>query len=215
MSSPVKIRVDKPPLRWWFVLLWIIANLAIPLLALFIFTISGGAITELIIPASSATAEASGYAGLAGLSIAFIVTLPITALIAGVVQWLVLRWHVPWARRWLVATAIGVMLGILAGLSVGRGPLGWGILGALIGLAQWFVIRRVLPDAYWWIVVSIVGMVLGEQLTPNRLAFSGVVVRGLPQLVIQLLGPILIWAILSGITLWALSQRAHASEGAP
>jgi hypothetical protein len=214
MSSPEKIWVEKPPLGWGFVLFWIAANLTVALLALAIFIVSGGALTELILPDPPAAVEPSGYAGLAGLSIAFIVTLPITALIAGVMQWLVLRWSVPWARRWLVATATGVMLGILAGLSVGRGPLGWGILGALMGLAQWFVIRRALPDAYWWLVVAIVGMVLGELLTPNRLAFSGVVLRGLPQIMIQILGPILIWAILSGITLRLLSQRAHGSAGA-
>jgi hypothetical protein len=212
MSSPVKIWVDKPPLGWRFVLLWITANLAVPLIAVFTFTVSGGAITEVILPYPSVAAEASGYAGLAGLSIAFIITLPVTALLAGVMQWLVLRWHVPWAGRWMLATIIGAMLGIVAGLSVGLGPLGWGILGALLGLAQWFVIRRALPDAYWWLVANIVGLVLGELLTPNRLTFSGVVVRGLPQIVIQVVGPILIWAILSGITLRALSQRAHPSE---
>jgi hypothetical protein len=212
MSNPTKDWVDKPPLGWGFVLLWTIANLSVPLFALLIFTVSGGTISDFILP-DATVAETSSYAGLVSLSIAFIVTLPITALIAGVVQWLVLRWYVPWARRWLVATSIGVMLGILAGLSVGRGALGWGILGALIGLAQGFVIRRVLPDAYWWIIVCIAGMVLGELLTPNRLTFSGVVVKGLPQIALQVLGPILIWALMSGITLRALSLRAHSSEG--
>ena len=213
MNNDEKNQGDQLPLGWGFVLLWITANLAVPLVALLVFTATGGAVTEAILPAPTLEGEAPGFAGLAGLSIAFLVTLPITALVAGLVQWLVLRWRVPWAGRWLVVTAISAMLGILAGLTVGRGALGWGILGALMGLAQWLVIRRILPNAYWWVVVNILGMVLGELLTPNRLVVSGEVVRGLPQIVLQILGPVLIWAILSGITLRILSQRAHVREG--
>ena len=212
MSNDVEIHVGKPQLGWRFVIFWIAANLATVLAALSIFTISGGAVTDVIMPDPAVGGQASGNAGLAGLSIAFILTLPTTTLIAGFLQWLVLRWSVPWAAHWMLATFIGVLLCIVVGLSVGRGALGWGILGLLMGLPQWFVIRKSLPGAYWWIVASTLGMALGRLLIPMRLTFSGVVLSGLPQLMVQMLGPVLVWAIVSGITLRGLSQAAATSK---
>jgi hypothetical protein len=189
--------------------MWIAAPILVVLVAIAAFTATGIAITDAILPYPEIASEASGLAGLTGLFVAALLTLPLIALTAGFLQWLVLRWYVPWAGRWMVATIIGLILGIGIGIPVGRGALGWGVIGAVMGLAQWVVIRRHVSNAYWWIPASAFGMFVGALLTPDRLLSpGGVVITGLVQIAIQLLIPVLFWAILTGLTLRTLSQHS-------
>ena len=189
--------------------MWLAATVLVVLVVLAAFTASGIAITDAILPSPATASEASGLAGLAGLLGAALMTLPLTALTAGFLQWLVLRWYVPWAGRWMVATIIGLILGMGIGISVGRGAIGWGVMGAVLGLAQWVVIRRHVTNAYWWILASTFGMFFGASLAPDRLVGQGgVVITGLGQITIQLLIPVVVWAILTGLTLRSLSQHS-------
>jgi hypothetical protein len=75
----------------------------------------------------------------------------------GVLQWLVLKQRVNWARRWILATAAGWAVGWAIAFAFIPAELGFVngfVLGAATGTAQWLVLRREVHWAGWWIVVS-------------------------------------------------------------
>jgi len=83
--------------------------------------------------------------------------------IAGVLQWLVLRPHVPASRWWMLASAVGAYVAflLLSVVVLGNAVLIYATAGLLIGIAQWLVLRRRIPRAGWWIAASALGYVAG------------------------------------------------------
>ena len=83
--------------------------------------------------------------------------------IAGVLQWLVLRPHVPASRWWMLASAVGAYVAflVLSVVALGNAVLIYATAGLLIGIAQWLVLRRKVPRAGWWIAASVLGYVAG------------------------------------------------------
>ena len=81
-----------------------------------------------------------------------------------ILQWLVLRAHVPQASRWVLASAVGwTLVGALADLveiRAGLMALWPAIVGAAVGAFQWLVLRRHVRLAGLWIVASASGWVL-------------------------------------------------------
>jgi hypothetical protein len=132
----------------------------------------------------------------------------------GTTQWLALRRRIPISFHWIMATAIGMAVGV--GVSVAlfgaessvnatlmRAPL----TGLAIAIAQWLVLRRQLQSALWWIpVITIVYsvawfitiQVIGSGLNEGFIVFgsSGAVV----------------YQALTGLTLWLLMKAKDAQS---
>ncbi len=92
-----------------------------------------------------------------------------------VLQWLVLQHRIRKSWRWMVATALGWLLGstlIQAFLPEGMDFVAGVIIGITTGTAQWLVLRSELDWAGWWIVISVVAWTTGMAL------LSGVMLTG-------------------------------------
>jgi len=137
---------------WRFWLFWVLALLSFPIAGLF--------------------------ANLAGS-----VTTPVRAILAGaiagatlgLIQWLVLKSRLPLSPTWwVVATAIGMAIGLAIGTvtlgsETGDNKLLWrgAITGLCIGIAQWLILRQILhlPQSMVWIGVVCLGWALGWFVT--------------------------------------------------
>jgi hypothetical protein len=105
------------------------------------------------------------------------VTTPARALISGLVagatlglvQWFVLRPHLPLLPiGWVAATSAGLAIGLaLSTALLGIEMTGNGLLyraaitGLTLGVAQWLVLQRVIPQSHLWVAVVCAGWVLG------------------------------------------------------
>jgi hypothetical protein len=116
------------------------------------------------------------------------------------------------APAWVVATAAGYLLGVLANLEsfgVPRPgePSGGVVVGVAVGVAQWLVLRGHAHDAAWWVLFSvagwgIAGLVLPMEPTPGAPLYE-VYLGGLAHV-----------AVLGGITGLGLSMLRWDPEGA-
>ncbi|MEB3267519.1 MAG: hypothetical protein VKJ09_03170, partial [Leptolyngbya sp.] len=69
----------------------------------------------------------------------------------------VLRRALPGVRHWLLATAIGGVMGLLAFFLLVMAPLG---IGLTVGTAQWWVLRGRVPQAWrWWLACIVSGAI--------------------------------------------------------
>ncbi|HEX9388675.1 MAG TPA: hypothetical protein VF918_20285 [Anaerolineales bacterium] len=108
------------------------------------------------------------------------VTTPVRALLAGaitgatlgLVWWLVLKSRLPLSIWWVVATSIGMAVGlaistVLLGSETGGNELLWraAITGLCMGIAQWIVLRQVLPQSIIWIGVMAIAWTVGWFIT--------------------------------------------------
>ncbi len=87
----------------------------------------------------------------------------VCGLALGALQWLVLRPHLNFAWRWIIATAAGWGVGFPAGVSLASllGMVGFqfGVVvgattGFASGLVQWLALRKHLKDSGWWVLAS-------------------------------------------------------------
>jgi hypothetical protein len=97
---------------------------------------------------------------------------------------------------WLLATVVGVALGLAASDVVSNTPLRLGLgysatntlgrlleplaAGGSVGVAQWLVLRRRIPEARWWVWATIVGVTIGLALVEREgtIERSAFVARG-------------------------------------
>jgi hypothetical protein len=94
-------------------------------------------------------------------------------LAIGAFQQRVLRHALGDARRWALATGIGVGAGMALVVAVGlgetpglaaqitQGAVAGPAVGAVIGTLQWLVLRTRVPGARWWVAASIAGWAAG------------------------------------------------------
>jgi len=82
-----------------------------------------------------------------------------------ILQWLVLRSHVPQASWWVLASAVGwILIGALADvveIKAGLVAVWPAIVGAAVGAFQWLVLRKHVQLAGLWIVANALGWVVG------------------------------------------------------
>jgi hypothetical protein len=102
----------------------------------------------------------------------------IDGLLLGLFQWIAIKRKLIGARIWILATALGLAVGLILFWSLiilfvpDRSLLGgvvdWGfgmglldsiLSGTTLGFAQWLVLRKKVTKAEWWVAVTIVGMV--------------------------------------------------------
>jgi hypothetical protein len=129
-------------------------------------------------------------------------------LLAGSVQYLLLRRHLPRMGGWIAATTLGLVLGFVAGRlllhplyailgSPWLGILATVLTGTSMGLAQWWVLRQRVRHAAWWIPASVLGWLVvgwGAEVLSN-------------EMVIPAVGILLVPSIATSITLWLLLDR--------
>ena len=119
-------------------------------------------------------------------------------IIAGLLQWLILRKQFPKSSQWVIVTVIGWGLGVVLEIILFQNLNENTILraasnGLIVGLLQWLVLRQHFESAKWWILANIVDLVLGRLLDPY--------LAQLNYNLIQLhYNPLLMVAALSGIS---------------
>lgn len=90
-------------------------------------------------------------------------------------HWLVLRQHLVWTKRWVVANIIiGAVVGTISfavssllgeAIRTGGGPVAIGAtFGASLGIMQWLALRPKAARAGWWVLASTVGTIVGMVL---------------------------------------------------
>jgi hypothetical protein len=109
---------------------------------------------------------------------------PFVGFSFGVMQWLVLRRHIPRAGWWVLASTAGWIAGlgvpavvfkVVEGIAPGAiEPEVFAVaffvaVGTAVGMLQWLVLRRHAPQAGWWVLASIVGwaalgLIVGKSL---------------------------------------------------
>ncbi len=170
-----------------------------------------------------ATLVAFPFAGLAARAVAGPVDATGTALLAGAVsgaviglaQWLALR-RIGADARWIVATAVGLAVGMALGYAafgygddVGDLALLGAVSGAGIGLAQWWLLRGLVASSVWWIPATAIAWALGWTVTvsigvdpDDRWANPG------------LSGAATLTLLLAGV-LWLLGRAGASAETSP
>ncbi len=124
-------------------------------------------------------------------------------ILAGVLQWLVLRPLVAGAHWWVLASIVAVALvGVVVfGVGLVNVDVGWvvgvALFGTVVGVLQWLVLRDQVARAGWWVLASTVGWVVAGPAT----ALVGVdAAMGLSWGVLgavygSVTGPMLVWLL--------------------
>jgi hypothetical protein len=133
------------------------------------------------------------------------ILLLVLGLLAGFLQYLLLRRHLPRMGWWIAATTLGLLLGLVGGRllfstlystfdSMWSGILLTGVTGGSMGLVQWLVLRRRVRHAAWWILANVLGWGIvgwGAETLSN-------------QMVVQAVGILLVPGIATSMALWLL-----------
>jgi hypothetical protein len=134
----------------------------------------------------------AGYVGVA-----------VGGIVAGVLQWLVLRRRVARAGGWVLASIVAsAVVGVVVfGVGVVNADVGWiggaGLFGTAVGVLQWLILRQQVARAGWWVLASTVGWVAGGPAG----AFLGWPALGV------------VYGAITGIALvWLLRQRPPGSD---
>ncbi|MBZ0267511.1 hypothetical protein K8I85_05105 [bacterium] len=134
------------------------------------------------------------------------VVVAVGAVLAGMLQWLVLRRHFAAAAWWVLATvgALAVVGILVFAVRVFDAGVGAATGGTVLGIAQWQVLRRTVTRAGWWVLASTVGWVTGGILSGAfQAGFAGWITIGAT------------YGAITGVALvWLLRLRA-LEEGRP
>ncbi len=125
-----------------------------------------------------ATTVAFGVGGRLGVALSpsrdliVVADVAITAslILAGVLQWLVLRRLIGNLGLWVLASvAAVVVIGVLAfGLGLLNRDVGW-VLGVavgwiVLGVLQWLLLREQVDGAGWWVLASTLGLIVAVRV---------------------------------------------------
>lgn len=113
---------------------------------------------------------------------------PLVGVLTGLVQYALLRPHLPSIGEWVWATTGGWVLGALLILAPGwlnlwtQEPMDidWAfiVMGSSIGAAQWLLLRHRLPGAGWWVGANVLGWALLGLITGDSLNQYGLLALG-------------------------------------
>ncbi len=105
---------------------------------------------------------------------AYLVSLVLSATLAGTGQWFLLRniTHLITASEWISSTITGVMIGTIVPGVLGEwgarallsggflSPIGTAIGGTILGFCQWILLSRCVKRAGWWVLaVALAGII--------------------------------------------------------
>jgi hypothetical protein len=141
------------------------------------------------------------------------ILVPVLGLVAGSLQYLLLRRHLARMGWWIAATTLGLLMGLVAGRlmlfgmhstldATWLGVLATALIGGSMGLAQWLVMRQLVRHAAWWIVANVLGWGIvgwGAETLSNDM--------------VPAIGLILVPGIATSVALWLLLDRLPRLEG--
>jgi hypothetical protein len=196
--------------RWFFYPAWVaLTAISIPVAALIAWLV-----VSQVENIAGGTIQVGGRPRITEDYLSSYILIPVLGLLAGLLQYLLLRRHLPRTGRWVAATALGLVMGLVAGrltLYALQGTIGSTLLGVLstaliggsLGLAQWLVLRPCLRHAAWWIPANVLGWAVvgwGAESLSN-------------QMVVPAVGVVLVPGIATSIALWLLLDRLPRLEG--
>ena len=196
--------------RWFFYPAWVaLSAISIPIAGAIAW-----ALVSLVEKVVGGMIQVGGYTRITEDYLSSYILLLVLGLLAGFLQYLLLRRHLPRMGWWIAATTLGLLLGLVGGRllfstlhstrdSMWLGILMTGVTGGSMGLVQWLVLRRRVRHAAWWILANVLGW--------------GVVGWGAAtlsnQMVVPAVGILLVPGIATSIALWLLLDQLPRREG--
>jgi hypothetical protein len=190
---------EKP--HWFFYFGWVALNVIAVIMAWYI----ASAITSQVTKIVGDMIQVGGESHITEDFLFIYVLLPITGLVTGVFQYILLRRYLPHMGWWIAATLVGWLTLLLIRLlirllapsnSTFSIMLGLLLIGATMALPQLWMLRQRVGHAFWWPLAygmgwGIVGLlnVVTSEATPLLLAIA------------------LMPAITTGIACWLLLDR--------
>lgn len=196
--------------RWFFYPAWVaLSAISIPIAGVIAWALI--AQVEKVV---GGTIQVGGHTRITEDYLSSYALLPILGLLAGFLQYLLLRRHLPRMGWWIVATTLGLLLGLAGNRLLSRTLLStldsmwFGIvmtvlIGGSMGLVQWLVLRQRVRHAAWWILANVLGWGIvgwGAATLSNQMVIPAVVI---------LLAP----GIATSIALWLLLDWLPQREG--
>jgi hypothetical protein len=191
---------------WSFYLAWVALNFISILIAFAIYW----ALISLVKEAVGGTIQVEGQAHITEDFLLPYIFRPVLGLVIGVLQYILLRLHLPRMGWWIVATILGWLLGLIGSRLLYSSlyrpfdqsalwieVLLTALIGLSMGIAQWLVLRQRVPQAGWWIVANLIGWGVigwGAATITTRMVIPAVSLVTVP-------------GIITGVTLWWLLDR--------
>jgi hypothetical protein len=200
---------DNTKPRWFFYPAWVASStISIPIAGLIAW-----ALVSQVKEVVGGTIQVGGYTRITEDYLSSYILIPVLGLLAGFLQYLLLRRHLPRMRWWIAATTLGLLLGFVGGRllfldlhsalnSTWFGALVTALTGGSMGLAQWLVLRQRVHHATWWILANVLGW-----------GIVGWGAESLPNHIIPAVGVLLIPSIATSIALWLLLDELPQREG--
>jgi hypothetical protein len=196
--------------RWFFYPAWVaLSAISIPIAGVIAW-----ALVSQVEKVVGGTIQVGGHTRITEDYLSSYVLLFVLGLLAGFLQYLLLRRHLPRMGWWIAATTLGLLLGLIGNRllfhtlystldSMWFGILMTVLIGGSMGLVQWLALRQRVRHAAWWILANVLGW--------------GVVGWGAAslsnQMVIPAVGILLVPGIATSIALWLLLDRLPRREG--
>ena len=197
--------------KWFFYPLWVVLS-AISILVAWVIA---WALISQVEKAVGGTIQVGGQSRITEDFLFSYVFFPAFGLVAGCLQYVLLRRHLPRMGWWIVATVVGWLLpvAVLRLVSpilpaaqdvstVWSAAVVVVLIGGSIGVAQWLVLRQRVRHAAWWILASVLGCGMAA------LASGGAISSLLDVLALGLLLP-----MPASIALWLLLDKLRQREG--
>ncbi|MBI5877113.1 MAG: hypothetical protein HZB53_05625 [Chloroflexi bacterium] len=144
---------------WLFYPAWVIVSA----ISLPIAWVIAWAIMAQVVKAVGDTIQVGGQSHITEDFLFIYFILPVLGLVAGLLQYLLLRRYLPRMAWWVAATALGwsLLSALMGVVTFSAGVVPPAVVIALIGVAtgvpQWLVLRRRVPRAALWILASVLG----------------------------------------------------------
>jgi len=196
------MRIGRP--RWFFYPAWIaLSAISIPIAGVIAWVF-----VSLVVKVVGGTIQVGGHTRITEDYLSTYILLLVLGLLAGFLQYLLLRRHLPRMGWWIAATTLGLLLGLVGGRLLFRttqstfdsmwfGILGTVLIGGSMGLVQWLVLRQHVRHAAWWIPANVLGwgaVGWGAASLSNRM-------------VIPAVGLLLLPGIATSVALWLLLDQ--------
>jgi hypothetical protein len=195
--------------RWFFNPAWVaLSTISIP-----IAWVIAWALVSQVEKVVGGMIQVGGYTRITEDYLSTYIFLLVLGLLAGFLQYLLLRRHLPRMGWWVAGTTSGLLLGFVGSRllfstlhstldSMWFGILMTVVIGGTMGLVQWLVLRQSLRHAAWWILANVLGW--------------GVVGWGAAtlsnQMVIHAVGILLVPGIATSVALWLLLDQLPRRE---
>ena len=195
--------------EWWFYPGWVVLSAISMPIALAI----AWAIMSQVVNAIGDTIQVQGQTHITEDFLFIFIVLPVLGLVAGLLQYVLLRRYLPRMAWWIAAAFLGwlllsAVLGIATLFSVAVHPAVFILLiGGSAGLAQWLVLRRRVRRAALWILASVLGW--GMPFLPHGAIASQ------PGMLSVVLLPAIVASIAWWLLLGKLPRRESSGDNAP